>query len=60
MPVNPGDFIKGDDDGVVVIPADLIENTIRRALERLKKEREWFTKLDGGADTFDILGLSDE
>jgi regulator of RNase E activity RraA len=36
--VNPGDLIVGDFDGVVVIPADLIDQTLRLAREKVSKE----------------------
>jgi regulator of RNase E activity RraA len=36
--VNPGDWIVGDDDGVVVIPKDKVENIIHIAEETLKRE----------------------
>ncbi len=36
--VNPGDWIVGDDDGVVVIPKDKVEKTIHIAEETLKRE----------------------
>jgi len=58
--VNPGDFIKGDDDGVVVIRKTEIEKILELASDRLKKENEWFEKLEKGMNTFDIIGLKDE
>lgn len=36
--VNPGDWIVGDDDGVVVIPKDKVEEVIHSAEETLKRE----------------------
>jgi len=36
--VNPGDWIVGDDDGVVVIPKDIVESTINIAEETFKRE----------------------
>ncbi|NYT04330.1 MAG: RraA family protein [Candidatus Methanofastidiosa archaeon] len=36
--VNPGDWIVGDDDGVVVIPKDKVEVIIHDAEETLKRE----------------------
>jgi len=36
--VNPGDWVVGDDDGVVVIPKDKVEEIIHIAEETLKRE----------------------
>lgn len=36
--VNPGDWIVGDDDGIVVIPKDKVEDIIHIAEETLKRE----------------------
>ena len=38
--INPGDYIKGDDDGVVVVPKKDIEKVIKLSRERLEKEKE--------------------
>ena len=57
--VKPGDFIKGDDDGVVVIPAEEIDRVIPLAFERLKLEEKWFAELEKGKTTFEIIGLKD-
>jgi 4-hydroxy-4-methyl-2-oxoglutarate aldolase len=59
VPVNPGDFVKGDDDGVVIIPRMDIEKVIKLAYERIKTEKEWFARLKKGQSSFDILGLKD-
>lgn len=36
--ISPGDYIFGDQDGVLVIPKDLVEKVISGAEERLKRE----------------------
>src|SRR5579859_1165136 len=36
--VRPGDLVVADDDGAVVVPAELTEQTIRRALAKASKE----------------------
>lgn len=36
--INPGDYIFGDPDGVLVIPKDLVEDVLILAEERLRKE----------------------
>jgi 4-hydroxy-4-methyl-2-oxoglutarate aldolase len=38
VPVNPGDLIFGDFDGVVVVPAAIEDETVHRALEKVKGE----------------------
>jgi regulator of RNase E activity RraA len=48
MAMRPGDWIFGDVDGVVVIPADLCERTIELALEKLLHENEVRQELAAG------------
>lgn len=57
--VHPGDYVKGDEDGLVVICKEDIVQIIDDALARLEKEKEWFRKLDQGMNTFDIVGLNE-
>jgi 4-hydroxy-4-methyl-2-oxoglutarate aldolase len=38
--VNPGDIVRGDEDGVVVVPLTMAEETILACYARAKKERE--------------------
>ncbi|MHA1948636.1 MAG: RraA family protein [Candidatus Thorarchaeota archaeon] len=52
--VNPGDLIFGDNDGVVVIPADRIEDVLSHAEEVVKTDDWWSDKLDEGEDPFDL------
>ncbi len=46
--VNPGDIIVGDDDGLVAIPQDLIEETLRLAKLQEKKESDLLKAIRGG------------
>ena len=48
MAMRPGDWIFGDVDGVVVIPADLCERTIELALEKVLHENEVRQELAAG------------
>jgi len=57
--VRPGDYVKGDEDGVAVICKGDIAQITDAALAPLEKEKEWFRKLDQGMNTFDIIGLSE-
>ena len=38
--IHPGDYIFGDIDGVVVIPKDVAEEVVQRALETINKENK--------------------
>jgi len=52
--VNPGDLIFGDGDGVVVIPADRIEEVLTHAEEVVATDDWWSEKLDDGEDPYDL------
>lgn len=56
-PVSPGDWVVGDADGVVVVPAGAVEDVVARAGERAAKEARLFEALRGGATTMELLGL---
>lgn len=47
--INPGDYIFGDIDGVVIIPKDIAEEVIDRALETIEKENEVRDRLLNGS-----------
>lgn len=47
--IHPGDYIFGDIDGVVVIPKDIYEECIERAIETIKKEDEVRNRLINGS-----------
>lgn len=38
IPVKPGDYIFGDIDGIVVIPAELADEVFEKSLEKVEKE----------------------
>lgn len=38
--VNPGDIVVGDADGVVVIPQEMEEEVLKKAVDKLKKDQE--------------------
>ncbi len=52
--VNPGDLIFGDGDGIVVIPADKIEEVLTHAEEVVATDDWWSDKLDDGEDPHDL------
>jgi 4-hydroxy-4-methyl-2-oxoglutarate aldolase len=55
--LSPGDWIIGDGDGVVAIPADLLDDTLRTAEESAEHEAEVLRRAKLGESTVDILGL---
>jgi 4-hydroxy-4-methyl-2-oxoglutarate aldolase len=56
--VNPGDLIRGDDDGVTVIPAGMAEPIITAAEQRLQKEAEYVRAMREGAHITDLIGFT--
>ena len=54
--INHGDLILGDNDGLVIIPADQVEEGIRRSIERENKEEATKERLRGGETSMDIYG----
>jgi regulator of RNase E activity RraA len=61
LQVRPGDLVVADDDGTVVIPAELAEETISRALAKASKEHGLRDALEAGStlraayDRFGVL-----
>ena len=57
--INPGDYVFGDIDGTAVIPADLIDEVMDRAMEIESREDDVRDRLLGGAsleDTYMTIG----
>jgi 4-hydroxy-4-methyl-2-oxoglutarate aldolase len=57
VPVNPGDIIFGDDDGVVVVPRSRLEEVIEKGEQRQARENEIKRMLDQGKTTMEIFGF---
>jgi 4-hydroxy-4-methyl-2-oxoglutarate aldolase len=55
--VNPGDYVVGDDDGVVVIPPSLVEQVVAGAEERVRKEGEQVARMQAGEQLGDMIGF---
>jgi 4-hydroxy-4-methyl-2-oxoglutarate aldolase len=55
--VFPGDYIVADDDGVVVIPKNLISGVIDLAILVLERKEEIKTKLKAGKTTCEIFKI---
>lgn len=57
--IHPGDYIVGDRDGVAVIPAGELEQTLSRSLAREEKEAGQREAIEQGVYTTELLGLTD-
>jgi 4-hydroxy-4-methyl-2-oxoglutarate aldolase len=56
-PVNPGDVIVADNDGVVVVPRDRAEEVSKLAEKRIAKEEQSRQRLKNGELGVDFYGL---
>jgi 4-hydroxy-4-methyl-2-oxoglutarate aldolase len=54
----PGDWVLGDADGVVIIPANRAGEVLERAVERERKERDILARIRAGERTLDIYHLA--
>lgn len=57
--IYPGDVLRGDADGVVVVRKDEIEDVIRLSQERDDAERELISLYKAGGTTIDLCNLTD-
>jgi regulator of RNase E activity RraA len=57
VPVNPGDLIFGDDDGVVVIPRQYVEHAAELAQEHLKGELHRLDQVNQGMALTEVQNL---
>jgi 3-hexulose-6-phosphate synthase len=57
--VNPGDFIMGDECGVVSVPMEISFKVLKEAENILDNENFIIRKLNDGKSFMDILGLND-
>jgi 4-hydroxy-4-methyl-2-oxoglutarate aldolase len=55
--VEPGDWIVGDVDGVVVVPGDALDDVLAAAHARAAKEAALFDVLRAGGTTVEAFGL---
>jgi 4-hydroxy-4-methyl-2-oxoglutarate aldolase len=60
VPVNPGDIIVGDDDGVVCVPLDSAEQVLHAADEHLAAELDRLRMVEGGATVTEAFGLEEK
>jgi len=57
-PVKAGDLVVADTDGVVIIPAEHVAETMAKSHARFQKEEKMMEELRQGATTYDLLGLT--
>lgn len=55
--VRPGDFVIGDDDGVVVVPGELAMTILEQVEDVARREEKILSELDSGRSTVEIFGL---
>ena len=53
--VNPGDFVFGDRDGIVVVPRDIVQRTIDLAAAKVQRENHSRAELFNGAYLRDVF-----
>jgi 4-hydroxy-4-methyl-2-oxoglutarate aldolase len=56
--VHRGDLVLGDADGVVVVAQSQVSQAVQAGRQRDEKEAEIMRRLDGGATTLELFGLS--
>ena len=56
--IAPGDILVGDDDGVVVIPAAIAADVLRKVAEVAAREEAIRARIHAGETTFDIFELT--
>ena len=54
--INHGDLVLGDEDGLVIIPADQVEVGIQKSVERETKEDATKERLKTGETSMEIYG----
>jgi 4-hydroxy-4-methyl-2-oxoglutarate aldolase len=59
VPVQPGDLILGDDDGMVVVARNDCEAVLDKSLKRIENERKKAEQLKAGVSSVEINKLAD-
>ncbi|MCW2486244.1 RraA family protein [Candidatus Symbiopectobacterium sp. NZEC127] len=55
--VRPGDLILADNDGVIIVPSDVAQTVLDRALQAAEKESHLLKALEQGASARDAAGI---
>lgn len=55
--VQPGDVVRADRSGVVIVPADALEEVLERTAAVARREEEWRAAFETGAGVDDVLGV---
>ena len=56
-PVNPGDLVIGDDDGVCVVPLQWTDRMLIAAQEKIRQEEDTLKQIAAGKTTAELLGV---
>lgn len=57
VPVQPGDVVLGDDDGVVIVPLAHAPRILEAALRHIEKEEDWLRHLSAGKTIPEIFSM---
>ena len=55
--VNPGDWVVGDRDGVVIVPGENLKGVVAAGRARAEREARYFEQLRSGSTTLELLSL---
>jgi regulator of RNase E activity RraA len=53
--VQPGDFVFGDRDGIIVVPREMVKQTIELAADKVRRENSTRAELVDGAYLRDVF-----
>ena len=57
--VHPGNLVIGDDDGIVILPNDLIEDVLVASLKRIENEKQKIENYSHGVTSVELYKLDD-
>jgi 4-hydroxy-4-methyl-2-oxoglutarate aldolase len=55
--IRHGDLVVGDQDGVLILPAERVNSVIDAAEERSRKEEDYMARIRAGQTTLELYGL---